>query len=40
MRSAIIPMEVAGELLHGQNVAANRVGGVVAALEFLQHPLT
>src|ERR1019366_1077149 len=29
--------EVAGELLHGQNVAANRVDGIVASLEFLQH---
>jgi hypothetical protein len=33
-------VEVLGELFHGQNVAANGVGAVVSALEFLQHPLT
>ncbi len=32
--------EVLRELLDRQNVAASRVGRVVTALEFLQHPLT
>jgi hypothetical protein len=33
-------VEVPGELLHGQNVAANGIAAVVTALKFLQHPLT
>jgi len=33
-------MEVAGELLDGMHVAANGVGAVITAPEFLQHPLS
>jgi len=33
-------MKVAGELLDGMHVAANGIGALIAALEFLQHPLT
>ena len=33
-------MEMYSELLDGELVAANRVGIIVTALEFLQHPLS